>query len=231
MSEMKVKENKSGGGLTSPCTGFASDALPEVLGLTAENSQTGVSTKNALLKIKNIPHWYVLRATYGQEKKAYDYLVSKKVKAFYPTMRVMKEVKGKRIYAVESRIPNLLFVFGTEEEIKTYVYDNVNLPFLRFYYRSFFVNHKTEKTPMIVPNRQMENLMIICASESDNIVFSSECIEKFKEGRLVRVIEGPFKGVIGRVAKYKKQQRVGITIDGIGTMATAYVPSDFLEFE
>lgn len=198
---MKVKENKSGGGSTSPCTGFASDALPEVLGLTAENSQTGVSTKNALLKTKIIPHWYVLRATYGQEKKAYDYLVSRKVKAFYPTMRVMKEVKGKRIYVVESRIPNLLFVFGTEEEIKTYVYDNVNLPFLRFYYRYFFVNHKTEKTPMIVPDRQMENLMIICASESDNIVFSSESIKKFEEGKLVRVIEGPFKGVIGRVAK------------------------------
>ena len=231
MSEMKVKENKSGGGSTSPCTGFASDALPKVLGLTAENSQTGVSTKNALLKTKIIPHWYVLRATYGQEKKAYDYLVSRKVKAFYPTMRVMKEVKGKRIYVVESRIPNLLFVFGTEEEIKTYVYDNVNLPFLRFYYRYFFVNHKTEKTPMIVPDRQMENLMIICASESDNIVFSSESIKKFEEGKLVRVIEGPFKGVIGRVAKYKKQQRVGITIDSIGTMATAYVPSDFLEFE
>lgn len=228
---MKVKENKSGGGSTSPCTGFASDALPEVLGLTAENSQTGVSTKNALLKTKIIPHWYVLRATYGQEKKAYDYLVSRKVKAFYPTMRVMKEVKGKRIYVVESRIPNLLFVFGTEEEIKTYVYDNVNLPFLRFYYRYFFVNHKTEKTPMIVPDRQMENLMIICASKSDNIVFSSESIKKFEEGKLVRVIEGPFKGVIGRVAKYKKQQRVGITIDSIGTMATAYVPSDFLEFE
>lgn len=228
---MKVKENKSGGGSTSPCTGFASDALPEVLGLTAENSQTGVSTKNALSKTKNIPHWYVLRATYGQEKKAYDYLVSKKVKAFYPTMRVMKEIKGKRIYVVESRIPNLLFVFGTEEEIKTYVYDNINLPFLRFYYRYFFVNHKTEKTPMIVPDRQMENMMIICASESDNIVFSSESIKKFEEGKLVRVIEGPFKGVIGRVAKYKKQQRVGITIDSIGTMATAYVPSDFLEFE
>ena len=228
---MKVKENKSGGGFTSPCTGFTSDALPEVPDLAAENSQTGVSTKNALLKTKNIPHWYVLRATYGQEKKAYDYLVSKKVKAFYPTMRVMKEIKGKRIYVVESRIPNLLFVFGTEEEIKTYVYDNVNLPFLRFYYRYFFVNHKTEKTPMIVPDRQMENLMIICASESDNIVFSSESIKKFEEGKLVRVIEGPFKGVIGRVAKYKKQQRVGITIDSIGTMATAYVPSDFLEFE
>ena len=186
MSEMKVKENKSGGGFTSPCTGFTSDALPEVPDLAAENSQTGVSTKNALLKTKNIPHWYVLRATYGQEKKAYDYLVSKKVKAFYPTMRVMKEVKGKRIYVVESRIPNLLFVFGTEEEIKTYVYDNVNLPFLRFYYRYFFVNHKTEKTPMIVPDRQMENMMIICASESDNIVFSSESIKKFEEGRLVR---------------------------------------------
>ena len=228
---MKVKANELGGGSTSPSTGFTSDVLPEVLCLTAGNSHTGVSTNSTLLKTNNIPHWYVLRATYGQEKKAYDYLVSKKVKAFYPTMRVMKEIKGKRIYVVESRIPNLLFVFGTEEEIKTYVYDNINLPFLRFYYRYFFVNHKTEKTPMIVPNHQMENLMIICDSESDNIIFSSENIKKFEEGRLVRVIEGPFKGVIGRVAIDMKQQRVGIAIDGIGTMATAYVPSDFLEFE
>lgn len=178
---MKVKANELGGGSTSPSTGFTSDVLPEVLCLTAGNSHTGVSTNSTLLKTNNIPHWYVLRATYGQEKKAYDYLVSKKVKAFYPTMRVMKEIKGKRIYVVESRIPNLLFVFGTEEEIKTYVYDNINLPFLRFYYRYFFVNHKTEKTPMIVPNHQMENLMIICDSESDNIIFSLKITLKTAE--------------------------------------------------
>ena len=226
---MKVKENKSGGGFTSPCTGFTSDALPEVPDLAAENSQTGVSTKNALLKTKNIPHWYVLRATYGQEKKAYDYLVSKKVKAFYPTMRVMKEVKGKRIYVVESRIPNLLFVFGTEEEIKTYVYDNVNLPFLRFYYRYFFVNHKTEKTPMIVPNHQMESLRIIYAAETDNTIVSLAEVPKFRKGQMVRVTDGAFKGVVGRVARWQGQQRVAVVMEELVTVVTAYVPSAFLE--
>lgn len=229
---MKVEKNKNGGGSIPPRIGLTSEALPEVLSrLVAKNSHTGVSTQSAQQKTKNIPHWYVLRATYGQEKKAYDYLVSKNVKAFYPTVRVIKEIKGRRVQVKESRIPNLFFVFGTEEEIKTYVYDNINLPFLRFYYRYFFINHKTEKTPMIVPNRQMESLIIICASDSDNIVFSSDNIQKFEDGRLVRVKQGPFKGVIGRVAKYKRQQRVGIIIDGVGTMATAYVPSDFLEFE
>lgn len=229
---MKVEKNKNGGGSIPPRIGLTSDALPEVLSrfgckeFTYRGVHPKCSTEN-----KNIPHWYVLRATYGQEKKAYDYLVSKNVKAFYPTVRVIKEIKGRRVQVTESRIPNLFFVFGTEEEIKTYVYDNINLPFLRFYYRYFFINHKTEKTPMIVPNRQMESLMIICASDSDNIVFSSDNIQKFEDGRLVRVIHGPFKGVIGRVAKYKRQQRVGIIIDGVGTMATAYVPSDFLEFE
>ena len=104
------------------------------------NSQTGVSTNSILLRtsvapkqnVKDVPHWYALRTTYGREKKAYDYLISKNVVAFYPTLKSIKIVDGKRITVEESRIPNIFFAYGTEEELKTFVYDNVNLPFLRF---------------------------------------------------------------------------------------------------
>ncbi len=110
---------------------------------TATNLQTGVSTNSALLGIENDQsknlresiHWYALRATYGREKRAYEYLIGKKVEAFYPTLKNTKVVNGKRVSIEESRIPNLLFARGTEEEIQSFVYDNVNLPFLRFYYR------------------------------------------------------------------------------------------------
>ena len=143
---MKVDEWTSndghtlGGGEFPPCAGLTSNALPEAQStVAAESSQTGVSTKNALLATKpkaqreaDIPHWYALRTTYGREKKAYDYLTAKGITAFYPTTNVVKLIKGKRKVVTESRLPNIFFAYGTEEQLKEYVYDNVNLPFLRF---------------------------------------------------------------------------------------------------
>lgn len=249
----------------SQCIGFASDALPEVQEpVLAENSQTGVSTRNALSgtddkpsgdtkpalaiprceggrangsttlktikrKPKEVPHWYALRVTYGREKKAYDYLVGKHVEAYYPTIKTVKEVGGKRKTVEESRLPNIFFARGTEEEIKSFVYDNVNLPHLRFYYRHFHEGARLVKEPLIVPDYQIESLKIICASEATDIILVPPDIHKFKVGQTVRVIDGVFKGVIGKVARYHGQQRVAIIIEGLLTIASAYVPSAFLE--
>lgn len=44
-----IDDNTNGGGETPPCTGLTPDALPEVQkSVLAENSQTGVSTRNTL---------------------------------------------------------------------------------------------------------------------------------------------------------------------------------------
>ena len=227
-----------GADLSPQSAGLTTNALPEVRKpIKPMNSQTGVSTNNVLLRIpvttnkrpSDIPHWYALRTTYGREKKAYDYLTSKNVTAFYPILKSIKMVDGKRITIEESRIQNIFFAYGTEEELKTFVYDNVNLPYLRFYYRHVHVGKKIVKEPLIVPSNQMNSLKIICAADSDDIVASTEEIRKFKVGQKVRITEGKFKGVIGNVARYQSQQRVGIVIDGLLTVCTAYVPSAFLK--
>lgn len=82
---------------------------------------------------------------------------------------------------------------------------------------------------MTVPAYQMESLMIICEAESANTVVSLTEIPKFKEGELVKVMEGVFKGVVGRVARWHGQQRVAVMVDGLVTVVTAYVPSAFLK--
>lgn len=225
----------NGGGESPPCTGFIPDALPEVQKpVLAEKLNRGVSTQNALSRTvpkmpKEVPHWYVLRVTYGREKKAYDYLISKNVEAFYPTIRTVKEVDGKRNIVEESRLPNIFFAHGTEKEIKSFVYDNVNLPYLRFYYRHFHEGSRIVKDPLIVPDYQIESLKIICASEAEDVIIVPPDVHKFKTGQTVRVIDGVFKGVVGKVARYHGQQRVAIIIDGLLTVASAYVPSAFLE--
>lgn len=242
---MNVNEHTSGdidthgGGERPPCTGLTPDVLPEVQKpVLAENSQTGVSTRNALSgtppktikrKPKDVPHWYALRVTYGREKKAYDYLVGKHVEAYYPTITTIKIIDGKRKSVEESRLPNIFFARGTEEEIKSFVYDNVNLPHLRFYYRHTHEGARLIKEPLIVPDYQIEGLKIICASEADDVIIVPPEIQKFQAGQTVRVIDGVFTGVIGKVARYHGQQRVAIIIEGLLTIASAYVPSAFLE--
>ncbi len=253
-----------GGGERPPCTGLTPDVLPEVQKpVLAENSQTGVSTRNVLSgtddkpvgevkltlalqrcerrtngsttpktikrKPKDIPHWYALRVTYGREKKAYDYLVGKHVEAYYPTVTTIKIVDGKRKSVEESRLPNIFFARGTEEEIKSFVYDNVNLPHLRFYYRHFHEGARVVKEPLVVPDNQIESLKIICASEAEDIILVPSDVHKFKKGQVVRIIDGAFKGVVGKVARYHGQQRVAVIIDGLFTVATAYIPTAFLE--
>ena len=242
---MKIDEftlpsvNTYGGGEIPPSIGLTPDVLPEVQGdSTAENSQTGVSTKNALSETppKHIPnkeksasHWYALRTTYGREKKAYDYMVAKGVTAFYPTKTIVRVVNGKRRLVTISRLPNMFFAYGTEEQLKTYVYDNVNLPFLRFYYRHLHIGNEIEKIPMIVPDSQMNSLKIICEAEAENTIVSLVEIPKFEKGQMVRVVDGAFKGVVGRVARWHGQQRVAVVVDELVTAVTAYVPSAFLE--
>lgn len=110
------------------------------------------------------------------------------------------------------------------------MYDNVNLPYLRFYYRHMHEGARITKSPLIVPQKQIEGLKIICESEADDILYVPEEVQKFKEGQMVRVIDGKFKGLTGRVARYQGQQRVAIIVDGGFTMATAYLPTAFLEY-
>lgn len=237
-----IDDNTHGGGEIPPCTRLTPDALPEVQEpVLAENLQSGVSIRNAPLpkdiqearreaRKARAPHWYALRVTYGREKKAYEYLVGKNVEAYYPTIKTVKEVDGKRKTVEESRLPNIFFAHGTEEEIKSSVYDNYNLPFLRFYYKHTHIGSRVDKSPMIVPDSQIKALQIICdADASDNVLVLQEEVKKFKEGQRVQVIEGEFKGVEGIVARFHGQQRVGIVIDGLLTAATAYIPTAFLQ--
>lgn len=236
---MKIDVNHPRGTDASQCAGLASNALPEVqTAFLPENSDTGVSTKNALSDSRKehptqstTSHWFALRTTYGREKKAYDYLVAKGVKAFLPTINKTKIENGKRKDVTESRLPNLFFAYGTEEVIKTFVYDNVNLPFLRFYYRHLHEGRNVKQIPLIVPDVQIESLRIICEAEASDIIVSADAIAKFEVGQQVRVVDGTFKGVVGIVARYRGQQRVGVAIDGLMTLVTAYIPTAFLEKE
>lgn len=229
--ETSKDEFVRGGGGSPPYAGFAPNVLPAVqTSPEAEDLQTGVSTSSEQLEqcaANTDLFWYVIRCTYGREKKAYDYLLQKGIEAFYPTITHKKVVNGEKQLIEESRLPNLFFAHSDYETLKEYIYDNVHeqTKYLRFYYNK---HHDGTKEPLIVPDSQIKSLMLICGSNAEDLILEPFHVEKFIKGQRVRVIKGPFSGVEGIVARFMGQQRVGISIEGLFTMTTAYIPSSFL---
>lgn len=216
------------GGSIPPHTGFIPDVPPEI-GVSTKYTLAGTDYPTATFHKKEKQHWYALRATYGRAKQSYEYLTEQGIEAYHPTIRVYRMIDGKRRKIEESRLPNIFFARSTENILKTYVYDNVNLPHLRFYYSHYGIGDEARKEPLIVPDVQMESLKIICRNEDSDYLLLPHSDERFEKGDTVMVTGGDFKGVIGKVARYCGQLRVGVIIDGLLTIATAYVPRGYLK--
>lgn len=89
-------------------------------------------------------------------------------------------------------------------------------------YNSVMADYDTLDNAMI-------NFIKATSTESDHvrIVSNEQC--NFKSGDIVKVIDGEFKGVTGKVARIAGQQRVVVEVVGGCMVATAYIPNVFLE--
>ena len=204
-----------------PSVRVASDTIPE-----AKSSQTGVSVRYVPAPDKK---WYVLRASYGREDKASDYIVEDGTFVYIAKRYTRKTVKGKQKKVLETLIPNLLFVYTTEDKAEEYIKNTPALSFLTYYYNHFEIDDDQKNPPLTVSCKEMENFIIATCNQSEHLKFVDETQCHFKGGETVKVIDGLFKGVEGRVARVSGQQRVVITLSQLGLVSTAYVPTAFLK--
>lgn len=218
-------DNRRGGNDTS-CVRAKSCTLPE-----NEKSQIGVTPNCVPTEIEK--SWYVMRVAYGQEMKAKNYLDAKGIETFLPMVERVRMARNKRIKTRESLIPNLLFVFSTKMELEEYV-ESKDLSYFHYYYVPHLDENgmpigKNGKKPLIVPNNQMLQFRRWHEIEDDNKMFINASEKNFAKNELVRVTGGRFEGFTGFVCRFKGQSRVGISIEGLGTIATAFIPKLFLE--
>ena len=192
---------------------------------SAKSSRTGVSVDyvHDLHKM-----WFVFRASYGREDRAFDIIVEDGTYAYIPKRYVDKIIGEKRKRFLESLIPNMLFVYTSESKAQEYM-ENSQLSFLSYYYNHFRHNEMQKNPPLIIPNQEMENFILATKSQSEHLLFVPPSRCHYKSGDLVVITEGIFKGVEGRVARVAGQQRVIVSISQLGLISTAYIPSAFIE--
>ena len=220
--------NDRRGGMNPPNDGLTSSVIPEVQNPSKdENSNTGVSSP--YMPIEN-HQWFVLRATYNRVEKEIDTLEKNVAYVYLPKRYVLKLRNGKKKRVLEPLLPNLVFVYSTKEHLEQVFKEDKKLSHYHFY------RDKTKEIdlfddkhpPVVVSHYEMLNFIKLTNVKSEHIklVKPEQC--HYKSGDKVRIVNGEFSGVEGRVARISGQQRVVVEMQGICMVATAYIPSAFL---
>lgn len=203
--------------------GLATNALPE-----ANGSQTGVSSGYVRKANHN---WFVLRIIYNRREKAQSIIKKLDVQAYMPMHYVQEFVDGKKKRIKKPLLPNFIFVYTTREKASMLVQKTNEEPSCIKYYldKTLPIESNGKNPPLIVPIEAMNNFIKATCTENDHvrIVTFEQC--HYKSGDIVRVIAGEFKGVVGKVARIAGQQRVVVSIVGLCLVATAYIPTDYIE--
>ena len=123
-------------------------------------------------------------------------------------------------------INNLIFVWSTQEQVSELKQTNEVLEPLRY-----MMDHTADEahTIMTVGDREMENFMRVASRTDDSVMFLDEETVVGKEGKRVEIMGGAFEGVTGVIRRVKRCKRVVVEIEGVASVAIAYVRAELLK--
>ena len=174
--------------------------------------------------------WFPMRVTYQREMKVKAELDRQGIENFVP-MRY-KVVESQNNGNTELRrvlvpaINNLIFVRSTQERVSELKRTNEVLEPLRY-----MMDHTAarEHAIMTVADGEMENFMRVASRTDDSVMFLDNETVLGKEGKRVEIMGGAFEGVTGVIRRVKRCKRVVVEIEGVASVAIAYVSAEVLK--
>ena len=174
--------------------------------------------------------WFPMRVTYQREMKVKAELERLGIECFVP-MRY-KVVESRNDGDAELRrelvpaISNLIFVRSTQDWVSELKRTNEVLEPLRYMMDR---TASREHAIMTVGDREMENFMRVASRTDDSVMFLDEETVVGKEGKRVEIMGGAFEGVTGVIRRVKRCKRVVVELEGIASVAIAFVPAGLLK--
>ena len=170
--------------------------------------------------------WFPMRVTYSRELKVKAELDRLDIENFVPmTYKLIDGDTDNPRRELVPAINNLIFVHSPQERISHLKSSNEVLHPLRY-----ILDQTTQKahTIMTVADRQMENFMRVASRTDDSVMFLDEETVVGKEGKRVEIMGGTFEGVTGVIRRVKRCKRVVVELEGIASVAIAFVPAVML---
>lgn len=165
--------------------------------------------------------WYALRATYSRELKVQSMLNERGVRTFVPMIMRKQTVNGKIEKKLVPAINNLVFVYCTKTVLDDFIHSFADSPVANYYW------DRTANRPLVIPSKAMEDFIAVSSSMDEDLVYLTQISDKLREGQTVKVKNGPFKGVEGKIVRIRKSRRVMVELPGMMAVASTYVsPAD-----
>ena len=145
--------------------------------------------------------WFPVYTRSRAEKKAYDELLRKGIKAYLPLKKTLKQWSDRKKIIEEPLIKSYLFVHISTKEHSEVLMTNGISRFLYFYGKI-----------ASMPDQQIDQLKLLLATDEELEVFDHE----IKPGQKVLIKAGPFKDMIAEMVSVNNKQRIILRLDNIG---------------
>lgn len=159
------------------------------------------------------PVWYILHTFNCQELRVGDYLASKGKTYFIPMMykeKVNREGRHKRVLLPV--VHNLVFLQKDDSEVNLLSLLSES-PVLVYVLRKQHTQDFVE-----VPDREMLEFRTLCDPNFSDVCFVSDNEAEMKPGKMVEVVHGPFKGMVGKLHRAQGKFYFIRSLAGLGVM-------------
>lgn len=190
--------------------------------------------------------WHAIRVTYGRELKFQAVLQQAGYETFVPMVLKKLDPAGNhpaypnpiapkttaptpasfKTAAQTKLVPavsNLLFVRGEQDDLYEFFKGiGEGCP-------ARFIWDKVTRNPVTVSDKAMADFITVSNAMLEDTIYLTELNSTLREGQKVRILEGPFKGVEGRIVRIRRSRRILVELPGMLSIAATFIPTDNLE--
>ncbi len=155
-------------------------------------------------------NWYIVYTFPNLEKKIYNELTKKNIKAYLPLQNVIRQWSDRKKEIKIPMFPNYVFINSSERERFNLLKIGGVLKFITF-----------EGKPAVVSEAEISSIM-----KFETMVFEIEA--NLVSGDEVIIVDGPFTGLQGRLFLKKGKERLGVHLSSINQSLSVEVCSSSL---
>ena len=169
--------------------------------------------------------WYALRVSYSRELKIQEALNGLGVRTFVPMMwkKCLDKQGAMERKKLVPAVGNLCFAYWTKPAIEDFIRGFGESSPVHFYW------DRIAGRPVRVSDKAMNDFMRVSSTLDEDLIYITEITGKLREGQTVKVKEGPFEGVEGKVVRIRKSRRILVELPGMLAVATTYIAPEKLE--
>ena len=157
--------------------------------------------------------WHALYVRSRSEKKVLSQLVEMGVEAYLPLITVVRKWSDRRMKVQEPLFKSYVFVRSNNKQY---------IPILNVYGVVRFVCF--EREAVVVPENQIVAIKKFVSDYENGEEFKMQNDEELKVGQTVRIINGPMKGLTGRLDTIRNKRHLIVYIDVVGQYIPVHIP-------